>query len=319
VPITIQPRLLRLSVTDRCNFRCRYCLPAEGVTKLPHEALLSIEEMAATVAWLCRHAGIERIKLTGGEPLVRAGLDELIRLLTAIPGVTEVSMISNGSLLVQLAHRLKSAGLSRVSISLDTLDRERFRELTRGGSLEKTLAGISAAAEAGLGPIKLNAVLRRSTWMEDVPTLLDYAANHEYGLRFIELMRTGTERSWCESEFVAAPEVSRWVGERCQLLAVDAPSHAPARVVRVLWRGAAIEVGWITPRSHPFCNRCDRIRMDARGRVFRCLMDADNLDLRALLSKSSDTEADDALSSYLARKTAPEIMDKADPMILIGG
>jgi cyclic pyranopterin phosphate synthase len=313
------PRLLRLSVTDRCNFRCQYCLPAEGITRLPREALLSIEETAAMVAWLCRHAGVDRIKLTGGEPLVRAGIDGLIAHLAAIPGVTDVSMITNGSLLVPWAPRLKSAGLSRVSFSLDTLDFARFRELTRGGNLEKTLAGISAAVDAGLGPIKLNAVLQRSSWMGDVPMLLDYAAAHGFELRFIELMRTGTERSWCEAEFVPAPEVSRWVAERCEVVGMDAQSHSPARGMHLLWRGAKVKVGWITPRSHPFCDHCDRIRMDARGRIFRCLMDADWLDLRALLKGSEDAAAGEALAGYLARKRAPSVMDKADAMVLIGG
>ncbi len=311
--------MLRLSVTDRCNFRCRYCIPAEGVAKLPRKSLLSVEEMAAMVAWLCGHLGIDRIKLTGGEPLVREGLDGLIPLLTAIPGMAEVSMITNGSLLVQHAERLKAAGLSRVSISLDTLDAARFHELTRGGNLQKTLTGISAAAAAGLGPIKLNSVLQRSTWMQDVPMLLDYAATHSFELRFIELMRTGTERNWCESEFVPAPEVSRWVAEQCEVLTVESQSHAPARVMQIRWRGIALKVGWITPRSHPFCTRCDRLRMDARGRIFRCLMDADCLDLRLLLRNSDDDAASESVASYLAGKTAPEIMAKADAMILIGG
>ena len=189
------PRLLRLSVTDRCNLRCRYCMPEQGVPKVAHAALLSLERLAEVARWLCQRVEIERIKLTGGEPLVRSGVDRLIGLLRAIPGVREVSLTTNGSLLARQVEALQAAGLRRVTVSLDSLDASRYRELTRGGRVEDALAGISAALSAGLTPVKLNAVLQQSTWTRDVPRLLDYTAANGLELRFIELMRTGTEKA----------------------------------------------------------------------------------------------------------------------------
>lgn len=313
------PRLLRLSVTDRCNLRCRYCLPEQGVPKVAHAALLSLERLAEVARWLCQRVEIERIKLTGGEPLVRSGVPRLIGLLRAIPGVREVSLTTNGSLLARQVEALQAAGLRRVTVSLDSLDASRYRELTRGGRVEDALAGISAALSAGLAPVKLNAVLQQSTWMDDVPRLLDYAAGNGLELRFIELMRTGTEKAWCNSEFVPLPAVRRWLSNRTQVLPVAGQARAPALMTHVLWGGASLQVGWIAPRSQPFCDRCDRLRLDARGRVHRCLMDQRFLELETLLDEHGSDAADLALSAYLEGKAAPEHMDKADAMILIGG
>jgi GTP 3',8-cyclase len=313
------PRLLRLSVTDRCNFRCRYCMPPGGVPKLAHGDVLSLEEMATLAAWLARRIGIERIKLTGGEPLVRVGLEHLVQQLAAISGVTEISLTSNGSRLSQQAERLKAAGLARVNVSLDSLDGARFRELTLGGKLEQTLAGISAAVAAGLVPVKLNSVLQRSSWKQDVPLLLDYAAENGFELRFIELMRTGTERAWCDSEFVAAAEVQQWLSGQRTCLPMAATGNGPARLTAVFWRGAALSVGWITPRSHPFCRGCGRLRLDARGRLYRCLMDPEFFDLGASMRKHGDQAAEAALLSYLEQKSPPLVMDHPSAMSLIGG
>jgi cyclic pyranopterin phosphate synthase len=313
------PRLLRLSVTDRCNLRCRYCMPEQGVPKVAHAALLSLERLAEVARWLCQRVEIERIKLTGGEPLVRSGVPRLIGLLRAIPGVREVSLTTNGSLLARQVEALQAAGLRRVTVSLDSLDASRYRQLTRGGRVEDALAGISAALSAGLAPVKLNAVLQQSTWMDDVPRLLDYAAGNGLELRFIELMRTGTEKAWCNSEFVPLPAVRRWLSNRTQVLPVAGQASAPALMTQVWWGGASLQVGWIAPRSQPFCDRCDRLRLDARGRVHRCLMDQRFLELETLLGEHGSDAADRALCAYLAGKAAPEHMDKADAMILIGG
>ncbi len=170
--------VLRLSNTDRCNLRCCYCMPAEGVSKLRHDEILSLEELSAVAAWLCREVGIDRVKLTGGEPFVRSGVDELIRQLVDIDGVKEVSATTNGSLLGDLAPALRRAGLTRVNVSIDTLDPDRFRRLTRGGCVDDVVTGIDRAVEAGLVPVKLNAVLMASGWRKDVPALLDFAADN---------------------------------------------------------------------------------------------------------------------------------------------
>jgi cyclic pyranopterin phosphate synthase len=294
-------------------------MPAQGVATLPHAALLSLERLAEVASWLCGAVGIERVKLTGGEPLVRSGLENLIGRLWNIPGVSEVSLTTNGSLLTRQARALKAAGLNRVTISLDSMDRARYREITRGGRIEDTFAGISAALSAGFAPIKLNAVLQRSTWMREVPDLLGYAAGNGFELRFIELMRTGTERDWCKSEFVSLPEVREWLACQTRVVPIATLSSAPARMTRVVWRGTDIQVGWIAPRSQPFCERCDRLRLDSRGRVHRCLMDPHFLELAALLDQRGPQAAERALRAYWACKAAPGAMDRADAMISIGG
>jgi GTP 3',8-cyclase len=312
-------RLLRISVTDRCNFRCRYCTPPGGNPTLSHEHLLPLEEIASLAQWLAARLGIERIKLTGGEPLVRRGLPELVRQLAGLSGINQISLTTNGSRLGPLAADLKEAGLARVNVSLDTLDPTRFHDLTRGGRLEDTLAGISAATAVQLVPLKINAVLQRSSWERDVPLLLDYAAANGLELRFIELMRTGTARSWCEAELISASRVQLWLAQQNRFLSTFTPEGSPARSSVVRWAGVDVQVGWITPRSHPFCESCERLRMDARGRVYRCLMDSEFFDLNLARKSRGDAEAEIGLGHYLSKKLAPEVMDNTSAMMLIGG
>jgi GTP 3',8-cyclase len=216
-----------------------------------------------------------------------------------------------------MAWSLKAAGLSRVNISLDSLDEERFAEVTRGGILERTLAGIESAQNAGLTPIKLNTVLRRSTWKQEVPRLLDYAASTGFEIRFIELMRMGTERGWCESEFVSVDEVCEGLGS--EIVPAEEQTRAPARRTLVSWRGIPLTVGWITPRSHPFCHYCERLRMDARGQLRRCLMDSKTFDLPRVLEAMDSLEARQEFQSYIAGKVPPLAMDSPLAMSQIGG
>ncbi len=311
-------RVLRLSVTDRCNFHCRYCMPAEGVPHVLRNDLLSLEQLAEMVAWLSQYTKIERVKLTGGEPLVRRGLERLIADLSALPSVREISLTTNGSLLARNASGLKAAGLARVNVSLDSLDPARFVELTRGARLQDTLDGIEAAIQAELVPLKLNAVLRRSSWKQDIPMLLDFAGQRGLEPRFIELMRTGTEREWCNAEFVAVSEVREWLQARTPLIAKPTPACVPARQTQIQWAGTVFNVGWIAPRSHPFCGACERIRLDARGRLRRCLMDPTTLDLVRLRQLSGE-EARDELYRYIEGKLAPDGMDSEYAMSQIGG
>lgn len=312
-------RLLRLSVTDRCNFCCRYCMPAEGISRVaPHE-LLSLEELAEMVRWLSRHIPIERVKLTGGEPLVRLGIERLVGELAAMPNVREVSLTTNGSLLARKAWELKARGLARVSVSLDSLSPERFAELSRGGQLRDTLQGIDAALKAGLTPLKLNTVLQRSTWKKDVPTLLDFAAERGLEPRFIELMRTGTERAWCDSEFVATGEVRSWLEEQTPVISIKTPAGAPAQRSQIRWSGKLLTIGWIAPRSHPFCGACERVRLDSRGRLRRCLMDPTTIDLVHERQMNGENAAAESLYRYMAGKHAPNGMDSESMMSQIGG
>ena len=315
---SVHARLLRLSVTDRCNFRCRYCMPAKGIPRVAHEELLSLEELATMVRWLSSYLPIERIKLTGGEPLVRLGLERLVAELAAIPGIREVSLTTNGALLAQYALMLRSCGLARVSVSLDSLNPDRFSELSRGGRLQDTLEGIHAALKAGLTPLKLNTVLQRSTWKQDVPMILDFAAARGLEPRFIELMRTGTEREWCASEFVAVDEVCAWLRQQTTLIPIAAPAGVPAQRSQIRWQGKLLTIGWIAPRSHPFCGACERVRLDCRGRLRRCLMDATTLDL-VRLRRTRPEDADTALYRYMDSKHAPKGMDSESMMSQIGG
>jgi cyclic pyranopterin phosphate synthase len=292
-------------------------MPPEGVAKVAHEDLLPLEALAGMVGWLSSHTEISRVRLTGGEPLVRRGISDLIAKLAAFPAIKEISLTTNGSLLSRMAPSLKAAGLNRVNISLDSLDEKRFAEVTRGGNLNRTLDGIKAAQDAGLTPIKLNAVLQRSTWKEEVPALLDYAASTGFEIRFIELMRMGTGRAWCESEFISVDEVRDGLGAK--VTTVDEGSHAPAQRTLVNWRGGIVAVGWITPRSHPFCASCERLRMDARGQLRRCLMDASMLDLPRVLGSLDGQSAAQEFNDYLAGKHPPAAMDSPFAMSQIGG
>lgn len=309
-----RPFLLRLSVTDRCNLRCRYCMPASGPRVVPRQALASLEELAAATEWLARYLPVERVKLTGGEPLVRSGVVDLVRKLRTIPTVREISATTNGTLLARLAAPLAEAGLDRVNVSLDTLDEDRFTTLSRGGRLSETLDGIDAACAAGLTPVKLNSVLLADTWRQDVPALLDFASERGFEVRFIELMRTGTEASWAKSHLVEVGTVRQ--GLAC--VGSPLPASGPARREVITWRGRSVRVGWISPMSHPFCGDCTRLRLDARGRLRRCLMDAAAFPLVEEL-RNHEENMQPRLEAYLAAKQPPSTMGLELPMATVGG
>ncbi|MCS7183401.1 MAG: GTP 3',8-cyclase MoaA [Thermoanaerobaculum sp.] len=317
-PAQLTPITLRVSLTDRCNFRCHYCMPAQGLAWIPRRELPSLHALATAVEFLAHHLGVQRVKLTGGEPLVRPGVVDFVARLRAVGALAEISLTTNGTHLARLAGPLKQAGLARVNVSLDTLDPQRFRRLTRGGELHRVLAGISAALEQGLTPVKLNAVLCASSFRHDVPQLVSYAAQSGLEVRFIELMRTGTEAAWAAGEFVSAQVVQEFLRQRGELVPLDERPAGPAR--RFLYRGAQGEVvvGWITPVSHSFCQTCNRLRLDARGFLRRCLMDEKALPLLPLLSQG-ERQALQALAPYLAGKRPPQAMESALPMSAVGG
>jgi cyclic pyranopterin phosphate synthase len=314
-----RPVALRLSVTDRCNMRCAYCVPDRKTAKVPRRELPRLERLAEAVGWLQREFNVATVKVTGGEPLLRRGVVDLIGLLVRCPGIDEVSMTTNGTYLAQPARALKGAGLARLNVSLDSVHAERFRWLTRGGRLEDTLEGIRAAREAGFDLLKLNAVLLRSTWREDVPELLDFAASQPAEMRFIELMGTGTEAAWVADEYVSADVVRDWLEARAPVESVPVAATSTARRTRVAWRGREVMVGWITPRSHPFCDGCHRLRLDARGRLFRCLMDPLPYPLVTLLAEQPSDQVRRGMEGFLAGKRPPKSMDTLIPMIAIGG
>jgi cyclic pyranopterin phosphate synthase len=294
-------------------------MPASGVPKVRHDELPSLESLAGAIRCLAREFNVDRVKLTGGEPLVRAGTIDLVRELVSIPGIEEVSMTSNGVLLPYHAPALARAGLARVNVSLDSLDPKRFFTLTRGGRLQDVLDGIEAALKAGLTPLKINAVLHRSGWRDELPRLFDYAAARGIDLRFIELMRTGTEREWAAGEQIGADEVTAWLHERAFITDLAAPGNAPARMTLVGWRGKQVRVGWITSVSDPFCDRCNRLRLDARGRLRRCLMEERSLPLVELLAEGTEEDARRQVAAYLEGKRPPCAMDTPLTMNTLGG
>ncbi len=310
---------LRVSVTDRCNLRCAYCMPEEGVPLVPRGEIPPLDELASAVGWLVSRYGVDRVKVTGGEPLVRKGVPAFVEMVAGIAGVREVSMTTNGTRLADSSAALAKAGLARVNVSLDTLDPERFRDLTRGGRVEEVLEGIDAALAAGLTPLKVNSVLRRSGWREDVPALLEYAARTGVEVRFIELMHTGTEAAWAIAERVTGATVREWLeSQGARVTPLPGRPNAPARRTAIAWRGLEVEAGWIDPVSHSFCEDCDRLRLDARGRLRRCLMDEQLFPLVDLLRRG-EAAVEEAAAAYVARKRPPAAMTIPFTMASIGG
>ncbi|MGQ9495473.1 MAG: GTP 3',8-cyclase MoaA [Thermoanaerobaculaceae bacterium] len=310
--------VLRVSLTDRCNLRCRYCMPAHGVPFIPHDQLPTLEVLAQAVDFTVRHLGVTRIKLTGGEPLVRKGAVAFVGMISRLPGVKEVSMTTNGTLLPAFASKLKQAGLARVNVSLDTLDAEDFYELTRGGDVTQVVAGILAARRAGLSPVKLNTVLRASSFTKCVPELVKFAIANQLELRFIELMETGTEAAWAQQEFVSAQEVQAFLQELGQLEPLPTPGSSPARRMRFRGLGGETILGFISPVSHSFCQDCNRLRLDARGHLRRCLMDPSTISITTLL-QDGEEKALLAVQPYLEAKKPPVAMVSRLPMVAVGG
>lgn len=289
---------LRLSVTDRCNCRCTYCMPAGGVPMLGHKDILSFEELTEVVG-ACAQLGVRKVRLTGGEPLVRSGLPELVRMIRAVPGVEELAMTTNATLLAPVAADLHHAGLDRLNVSLDTLDAARYAELTRGGSLEDALAGLAAARDAGFSRTKVNCVLMGGVNDADVPRLAELARTEPIDVRFIELMPMGPCAGWPKARFVPAETVLEAV-----------PGLVPLRRdgVAELWHapGWVGNVGLIRPMSHRFCDGCSRIRVTADGRLKSCLHSAAEIPLRGLHGEALLAE----LRRGIAAKPAYHHMDQ---------
>ena len=265
-------KYLRLSVTDLCNCRCVYCMGENGVPRLPHSAILSFEEIEETVR-AAVSLGVTKVRLTGGEPLVRRGIDELVRRLRGIEGVEELAMTTNGARLAEYAEALKEAGLDRLNVSLDTLDPEKFRRITRIGELRDTLDGLDAARRAGFERIKLNTVMMGGVNDDEIAEIAALAKDGAFDVRFIELMPIGECTDWDRRRFLPAERVLEYLpkGER-----------VPSDGVAELWRPAGFRgtVGLIRPLSHRFCADCDRIRVTADGCLKPCLHSAREIPLR---------------------------------------
>ncbi|EKP95701.1 GTP 3',8-cyclase MoaA [Thermaerobacter subterraneus] len=283
-------RKLRISLTDRCNFRCVYCMPEGDIPWIPTTEILTFAEIERVVR-IVAGMGVEKIRLTGGEPLLRPGVEELVARLVRVPGIRSVSMTTNGFFLREKAGALKAAGLAGVNVSLDSLDRDRFRQLTRRDELDRVLDGIAAAAAAGLEPIKINAVVMRGFNDGEIETFLRWVREQpiQLTLRFIEFMPLDGSNVWTRDLVYTAAEIL----QQAQRIAPVVPLHNdpadPARLYRFAdGRGT---FGIIASVSQPFCASCDRIRLTADGKIRNCLFAVEEFDLRELLRGGADDEA----------------------------
>ena len=282
-------RDLRISVTDRCNFRCTYCMPEEGMQWLPREDILTFEEIERLARLLVERHGIESIRLTGGEPTVRAHLPVLVEKLAKLP--VDLALTTNGATLRLVAHDLAAAGLTRINVSLDTFDRDRFRAITRRDELHKVLDGIDAALEAGLRPVKVNAVMMRGVNDDELLDFAQFGRDKGVVVRFIEFMPLDADQTWSNGAVVTAAEIVERIGAVYPLEPL-APSSAPA--ARYRYRDGAGEIGIVASVTQAFCGTCDRVRLTAEGKFRNCLFALDESDVRTLLRNGA---SDDDISA----------------------
>ena len=300
---------LRISVTDRCNLRCAYCMPEEGVPSLDHTEILTYEELLR-VARAAVRLGIWKIRVTGGEPLVRKGVLGFLSELARLPGVRDLCLTTNGILLAETAAELRRAGLRRVNVSLDTLRPERFERIARRGGLDRVLAGIRAAREHGLRPVKVNVVAMRGVNDDELPDFVDFARAEDVEVRFIEFMPGSGE--WDESRVIPAAEVLERLSSRFRLEPVrELRSSGPSRTYQL---PDGTRIGVISPLSDHFCGTCNRLRLTAAGRLRTCLFSSREIDLRRVLrSGVGDGVLEAVLRGAVARKPPGHGMESTAP------
>ncbi len=316
-------RDLRVSVTDRCNLRCSYCMPAEGLDWLPKPEMLTDEEILRLVRVMVG-LGITSVRLTGGEPLLRRSLVDVVRGIAALEPRPRIAMTTNGVGLDRLAAPLAQAGLDRVNVSLDTVDPEHFARLTRRDRFQDVVAGLKAAADAGLTPVKVNAVAMRGVNDTDVADLLQWCLDRGYELRFIEQMPLDAQHAWDRSQMVPQAEILERLREHFRLTPVEERGSAPAE--RFLVDGGPATVGVIASVSAPFCAACDRVRLTADGQLRNCLFARSEIDLRGpMRDGADDDELADLVVGEMWAKKAGHGIDRPDfhqpdrPMSAIGG
>jgi GTP 3',8-cyclase len=338
-------RDLRVSVTDRCNFRCLYCLPEteaaagfyqnrfpgarDGATRItrqwqPHGQMMTFEEIERVVR-IAVGLGIEKVRLTGGEPLLRQQIEKLVGMIARIPGVRDLAMTSNGFLFVQKGRALREAGLRRVSFSLDSLDRENFKKITGRDGLPALLAAIELAQELELHPVKINAVIMRGINDQEIEALGEFAASRRLSLRFIEFMPLDSGRAWHKDLVVPGREILLRLQQRFSLQPLVSLNSAETARRWALPDGRG-EIGIISPVSEPFCGHCNRLRLTADGKIRTCLFSVAEHDLKALARTGADDDAlRDFLRSVVWQKEArhhigePEFVQPGRTMSCIGG
>ncbi|MEU8011973.1 GTP 3',8-cyclase MoaA [Micromonospora parva] len=318
-------RDLRVSLTDKCNLRCTYCMPAEGLPWLAGPELLTDEEIVRLVRVAVELLGVTEVRFTGGEPLIRPGLVDIVTAVAALRPRPRVSLTTNGIGLDRLAPALRAAGLDRVNVSLDTLDPDRFTTLTRRPRLDAVLAGLAGAAAAGLSPVKINSVLMRGVNEDEAPALLRFALDHDYQLRIIEQMPLDAQHGWARDTMVTAEEILASLRTAFDL-SPDPAERGAAPAETWLVDGGPARVGVIASVTRPFCGDCDRTRLTADGQVRACLFATEESDLRAALRAGAD---DDELArrwrTAMWGKRAghgiddPTFLQPTRPMSAIGG
>jgi len=280
---------LRISVTDRCNIRCFYCMPEDNVNYVPREEILSFEEIERVVR-VAASLGVTKVRITGGEPLIRKDLPVLIRKLSAIPGIQDLALTTNGVLLARQAQALYEAGLRRLNVHLDTLDRERFQRITRRDDLDKVLDGLETARRLGFGPIKINAVAVKNLIEPDVAPLARFGREHGYEIRFIEFMPLDSQGLWSRGNVLSAGEIIETLSREISPLVEipDRDPRAPATEYRYADGGG--RVGFIASVTRPFCLNCNRIRLTSDGKLRYCLFAIEETDVRGLLRQGAPDE-----------------------------
>lgn len=315
---------LRVSVTDRCNFRCRYCMPAEGLPWMPKAELLTFEEITKLVGILVS-CGVASLKVTGGEPLVRREVTTLIRMLRGLSDELDISLTTNGYLLADHAEELAAAGLDRVTVSVDSLIRHRFAELTLRDAFDEVMRGLDAAAAHGLGPIKINTVMMRGSNEEEAVAFAELARRTGYEVRFIEYMPLDAQDEWALSKVVPADEVMSRIAQVHALVAVDGDHPEPATTYRFA-DGAPGTVGVIPSVTAPFCDSCNRLRLTADGQLRACLFSLEETDLKAeIRAGASDDRLAELAHACVAAKWSGHRIGQDDfvkperSMSMIGG
>lgn len=310
-------RDLRISVTDRCNFRCTYCMPFDEYTWIARQQVLSFEEIERVVRLLLDF-GIQKVRLTGGEPLVRKDLHRLIERLSAVQGLDDLSLTTNGALLTEQASDLHRAGLRRINISIDTLRPDRFQALTKRGNLDDVLAGVFAAQKAGMSPIKLNAVVIRGTNDDEIIDLIEFARNNGFEMRFIEYMDVGNANAWSLEKTVTKREILEVIQSRFPVREVGR-AHGSAPAVDYEFLDGAGEVGIIGSITEPFCSTCTRVRVTADGKLVTCLFAESGFDLKSLIrSGASDSEIQEQIAKIWSLRS-DRFSDIRWQQVLTGG
>ena len=317
---------LRVSLTDRCNLRCTYCMPPEGLDWLPAPELLTDDEVVRLIRIGVTLLGIREVRFTGGEPLLRRGLPGIVAATAALEPRPRIALTTNGIGLARLAPALAEAGLDRVNVSLDTVDADTFEKLTRRRRLDDVLAGLAAAAHAGLTPVKVNAVLMRGINDHEAPDLLAYCLEHGYQLRFIEQMPLDAQHRWQRATMVTADEILDRLSQAYTLTPADTAQRGSAPAELFLVDGGPATVGVIASVTRPFCGACNRVRLTADGQVRNCLFARKESDLRGpLRAGASDAELAERWRAAVATKLPghgindPSFLQPSRPMSAIGG